>query len=130
MRRPIWIGPPASAMIALGDKIGSTIIAQSVGLRCLPWSGSDVRCDISELSGTQGFRPSLIALGSVRSAAEVIKVCERTGYPVMIKASAGGGGRGIRKVYCIEEVEAAFRQVVYEVKNSPVFVMGLLEHCR
>lgn len=41
-RNIVWIGPPPSAMRALGDKIGSTLIAQSSGVACLPWSGSGI----------------------------------------------------------------------------------------
>lgn len=48
----------------------------------------------------------------------------------MIKASAGGGGKGIRKVFNRSEVGDAFHQVVNEVKGSPVFIMKLVEKCR
>jgi len=49
----------------------------------------------------------------------------KIGYPVMIKASEGGGGKGIRKVTNAEDFPAAFRQVQSEVPGSPVFVMKL-----
>lgn len=48
----------------------------------------------------------------------------------MIKASEGGGGKGIRRVMSAEEVADAYRQVVNEVKGSPVFVMRMVSECR
>lgn len=53
------------------------------------------------------------------------KVAERIGYPVMIKASEGGGGKGIRKARNSEEFPSLFNQVQAEVPGSPVFVMKL-----
>lgn len=47
------------------------------------------------------------------------------GYPVMIKASEGGGGKGIRKVSTPDDLPAALRQVQAEVPGSPIFVMKL-----
>lgn len=51
------------------------------------------------------------AQAHVKTAAEARKALQRIGYPAMIKASEGGGGKGIRKVTKEEDVEAAFRQV-------------------
>jgi biotin carboxylase len=51
-------------------------------------------------------------------------------FPVMLKASEGGGGKGIRKVSDSEQVAAALRQVQGEVPGSPVFVMKLAPICR
>lgn len=65
----------------------------------------------------------------VNSAEEARICCETLGFPSMIKASAGGGGHGIRKVYNSDEVEDAFRQVRSEV-SGPVFVMKLAPKCR
>lgn len=50
------------------------------------------------------------------------------GYPAMIKASDGGGGKGIRKVVSEEELETAFRQVQGEVPNSAIFIMKLVSN--
>ena len=44
----IWIGPPSSSMRALGDKIGSTLIAQSAGVACMPWSGMGLTVDYNK----------------------------------------------------------------------------------
>ena len=52
-------------------------------------------------------------------------MAEKIGYPVMIKASEGGGGKGIRKAKNSEEFPSLFYQVQAEVPGSPVFVMKL-----
>lgn len=46
-----FLGPPADAMAALGDKIGSTILAQGAGVPTIPWSGSDVSIDYTVCGG-------------------------------------------------------------------------------
>ena len=53
------------------------------------------------------------------------QAAERIGLPVMIKASEGGGGKGIRKVENKEDFASLFRQVQNEVPGSPIFVMKL-----
>ena len=55
----------------------------------------------------------------------LFQVAEQIGYPVMIKASEGGGGKGIRKARNSEEFPSLFYQVQAEVPGSPVFVMQL-----
>ena len=55
----------------------------------------------------------------------LLQVAEQIGYPVMIKASEGGGGKGIRKARNSEEFPSLFYQVQAEVPGSPVFVMQL-----
>jgi len=54
-----------------------------------------------------------------------LQVAGRIGYPVMIKASEGGGGKGIRKARNSEEFPSLFYQVQAEVPGSPIFVMQL-----
>src|SRR5690349_4269694 len=81
-----FIGPSAEAMRKLGDKIGSKLLAEEVGVPVAPWS--------------RGAVESLEA--ATRSAAEI-------GYPLMLKATAGGGGRGIRVVRSDEELTDAYR---------------------
>ncbi|HIW29689.1 MAG TPA: fused acetyl/propionyl-CoA carboxylase subunit alpha/methylmalonyl-CoA decarboxylase subunit alpha, partial [Candidatus Luteococcus avicola] len=70
-----FIGPSADAMRQLGDKIGSKLIAEEVGVPVAPWS-----------------RGGLATLDKALAKANEI------GYPLMLKATAGGGGRGITKV--------------------------------
>jgi acetyl-CoA carboxylase/biotin carboxylase 1 len=56
---------------------------------------------------------------------EAIQSCQRIGYPVMLKASWGGGGKGIRKVHSDDEVTQVFKQIQGEVPGSPIFAMKL-----
>eukprot|EP00955_Chlamydomonas_euryale_P090633 364557-Chlamydomonas_euryale.AAC.45 len=61
----------------------------------------------------------------VSSVDEAVESCRKIGYPVMLKASWGGGGKGIRKVHSDDEVVAVFKQVQGEVPGSPIFAMKL-----
>ncbi|HET6968410.1 MAG TPA: biotin carboxylase N-terminal domain-containing protein, partial [Ornithinibacter sp.] len=90
-----FIGPSAEAMRRLGDKIGSKLIAEEVGVPVAPWSRGGV--DTLE--------------DAVRSAAEV-------GYPLMLKATAGGGGRGIRKVTSDAELTEAYERTRDEAQRA------------
>lgn len=72
----------------------------------------------------------LLSQAHIESAERALDVCERLGYPAMIKASAGGGGKGIRKVYHKDEVVDLYRAVVNEVKGSLIFIMKLITRCR
>ena len=126
-RRPIaFIGPPAGPMHALGDKIGSTIIAQSAGVPCIAWNGASLRCDYR----ASGLPAEIYAQADVRSAEAALAAAESVGYPLMVKASEGGGGKGIRKVAAASELAAAFRQVAAEVPGSPIFLMRLAAGAR
>jgi len=122
----VWIGPPPQAMRALGDKIGSTLIAQSAGVPCMSWSGSGLEVQYAK----NGLPKDLYERACVHSTAEAIAASERIGFPIMIKASEGGGGKGIRKVENKEEIELAFPQVQGEVPGSPIFLMKLASGCR
>ena len=68
-----FIGPPAEAIAAMGDKIESKKIAEEAGVNTVPGSG-----------------------GAIADTAEALEWANRIGYPVMMKASAGGGGKGMR----------------------------------
>lgn len=59
----------------------------------------------------------------VATTEEALASCQVVGYPAMIKASWGGGGKGIRKVHNDDEVKALFKQVQGEVPGSPIFIM-------
>src|SRR5689334_9214111 len=69
-----FVGPSAEAMRRLGDKIGSKLIAEEVGVPVAPWSR-----------------------GEVATLEDALRAGDEIGYPLMLKATAGGGGRGIRK---------------------------------
>ena len=118
----IFIGPPAAPMHALGDKIDATIIAQSAGVPTIGWNGQDIRYDYKS-SGK--VPPEVYNLANVKTVEECKEKVRDIGCPVMIKASEGGGGKGIRKVTSMSEVDASFRQVQGEVPGSPIFVMRL-----
>lgn len=55
----------------------------------------------------------------------MIQIAAEIGYPVMIKASEGGGGKGIRKVSNPDDLAPALRQVQAEIPGSPIFIMKL-----
>jgi acetyl-CoA carboxylase/biotin carboxylase 1 len=122
----IWIGPPANAMRALGDKIASTIIAQSADVPCIPWSGSNLTVKYS----VEGMPDEIFLKACVKSAEEAVQAARQIGYPIMVKASEGGGGKGIRKVESEANMVSAFRQVEGEVPGSPIFLMQLASNCR
>jgi propionyl-CoA carboxylase alpha chain len=90
-----FIGPNPGAIRAMGDKIESKKAASAAGVSCVP-----------------GF------IGEIEGVAHAIKIAEDIGYPVMIKASAGGGGKGIRIAANRREVEEGFPAVVAEAKAS------------
>jgi len=125
-RKVTFIGPPAEPMQALGDKIGSTIIAQSAGVPTIAWNGDDLVVDYK----STGIPPELYDLANVKTAPDALECANRIGYPVMIKASEGGGGKGIRKVLKADDVISSFRQVQGEVPGSPIFVMKMASQSR
>ena len=81
-----FIGPRPEVMGRLGDKIGAKLLAEQAEVPVAPWSGGPVD-----------------TLDAAREQAE------RIGYPLMVKATAGGGGRGIRRVEQPAELDEAFR---------------------
>eukprot|EP00924_Labyrinthula_sp_SR-Ha-C_P016633 snap_masked-scaffold_6-processed-gene-10.9-mRNA-1 protein AED:0.05 eAED:0.05 QI:0/-1/0/1/-1/1/1/0/2208 len=125
----VFIGPGAEAMYALGDKIGSTIIAQSASVPTIKWNGSHLKTNYKD-SGK--IPPELYAQANVATKEDCIKAVKEVGIPVMIKASEGGGGKGIRMLNSSAEadIETAFRQVQSEVPGSPIFVMKLASKSR
>jgi len=121
-----FIGPPAAPMQALGDKIGSTIIAQSAGVPTIGWNGDDITVDYQKT----GIPQEVYDQADVVTAEDALACAERIGYPVMIKASEGGGGKGIRKVKRSEDVLTSYRQVQGEIPGSPIFVMKMASNAR
>lgn len=125
-RRIIWIGPGPAAMHSLGDKIASTIIAQSAGVPCIPWSGSHITLD----DCSKGVPKEIFLEACVHSAEEALSAGRKIGYPLMIKASEGGGGKGIRRVASEDKLLELFAQVETELPGSPIFLMQLASECR
>ncbi|KFQ91765.1 Acetyl-CoA carboxylase 2, partial [Nipponia nippon] len=129
-----FLGPPSDAMWALGDKVASTIVAQTVQIPTLPWSGSGLVAQWSEddqkHQQTISIPLETYAQGCVKDVEEGLEVAKTIGYPLMIKAAEGGGGKGIRKVEAPEEFGTCFRQVQAEAPGSSVFLMKLAQHAR
>ena len=90
-----FIGPPASAIVAMGDKIQSKLIAEEAGVSTIPGSG-----------------------GEVSSASEAAAAARDIGYPVMLKASAGGGGKGMRVARSEAELSEGFELSRQEALRS------------
>ncbi|XP_063979421.1 acetyl-CoA carboxylase isoform X2 [Diachasmimorpha longicaudata] len=123
-----FIGPSERAMWALGDKIASSIVAQTADVPTLPWSGSELK---AQYSGKKiKISSELFRKGCVSTVEECLAAVKKIGFPVMVKASEGGGGKGIRKVENAEELPALFRQVQAEVPGSPIFIMKLAKCAR
>ncbi|XP_023617815.1 acetyl-CoA carboxylase 2 isoform X2 [Myotis lucifugus] len=129
-----FLGPPSEAMWALGDKIASTIVAQTLQIPTLPWSGSGLTVAWAEEGLQEGKTISVpedvYNRGCVKDIDEGLEAAERIGFPLMIKASEGGGGKGIRKAESAEDFPILFRQVQSEIPGSPVFLMKLAQHAR
>ncbi|KAI4536359.1 hypothetical protein MG293_013751 [Ovis ammon polii] len=129
-----FLGPPSEAMWALGDKIASTIVAQTLQIPTLPWSGSGLTVEWAEHSLQEGQRisipESIYNNGCVKDVDEGLEAAEKIGFPLMIKASEGGGGKGIRKAETAEDFPILFRQVQSETPGSPIFLMKLAQHAR
>ncbi|KAI9106407.1 hypothetical protein K1719_021935 [Acacia pycnantha] len=124
----VFLGPPSLSMAALGDKIGSSLIAQAAEVPTLPWSGSHVK--VPSGSSLVTIPDDIYREACVYTTEEAIASCQVVGYPAMIKASWGGGGKGIRKVDNDDEVRALFKQVQGEVPGSPVFIMKVASQSR
>ncbi|KAL7392461.1 hypothetical protein ABVT39_025157 [Epinephelus coioides] len=129
-----FLGPSSKAMWALGDKVASSIVAQSADIPTLPWSGSGLKVGWDEedqmLGNVISVPSEMYTKGCVLDVDDGLAGAERIGYPVVIKASEGGGGKGIRKVESSEDFPSLFRQVQTEVPGSPIFIMQLAQHAR
>ena len=125
----VFIGPPPQAMRSLGDKIASTIVAQSANVPCVNWSGQGLVFEAR--SGSLSSVPQEIYdKAMVKNVDDGLAHADRIGFPVMVKASEGGGGKGIRLVYDRKDFKVAFTQVQREVVGSPIFVMQVVENAR
>ena len=106
-----WVGPPVGAIAAMGDKLAAKALMVSAGVPCLP--GVD-------------------ATGL--SASDLAAAGEGIGYPVLVKASAGGGGRGMRIVAAAtdlaEAVQSAHREATSAFGDGTVFLERYVERAR
>ncbi|KAG5984994.1 Acetyl-CoA carboxylase [Claviceps digitariae] len=129
-KKIVFIGPPGSAMRSLGDKISSTIVAQHAAVPCIPWSGTGVDEVEIDNKGIVTVTESVYAKGCVTSWQEGLEKAKEIGFPVMIKASEGGGGKGIRKADGEEGFEALYKAAASEIPGSPIFIMKLAGNAR
>lgn len=116
--RIVFIGPPGSAMRSLGDKISSTIVAQSANVPTMAWSGSGISETVLSDGGFVTVPDDAFKAACVTSVEEGLQRAEQIGWPVMIKASEGGGGKGIRKVDSPEGFKNAFNAVAGEIPGT------------
>ncbi len=106
-----FVGPSPDVMARMGDKVDAKIAAQEAGLPVLP--GSD---------------------GPVATVQEAIAAADIAGYPILLKAAAGGGGRGMRRVESAAELPSAFdvaqREALAAFSDGSLYVEKLLEGAR
>jgi propionyl-CoA carboxylase alpha chain len=106
-----FIGPPPKAIAAMGDKIESKKIARDAGVNIVP-----------------GY------LDDIATTAEAVKIAKDIGFPVMMKASAGGGGKGMRLAYNEKDVregfEATKREGLSSFGDDRVFIEKFIEDPR
>lgn len=126
----VFIGPPGSAMRSLGDKISSTIVAQHAKVPCIPWSGTGVEEVEVDDNNIVTVRDDVYAKGCVTSVEEGLEAAKKIGFPVMVKASEGGGGKGIRKVDDEQSFAALYKAAASEIPGSPIFIMKLAGNAR
>src|SRR5271166_5408464 len=107
----VFIGPDGDAMRRVGDKIAAKRLAEQTGIPVVPWSN-----------------------GPVETLDDASNHAERLGYPILIKATSGGGGHGIRLVRSADELEQAFagaRTEAFKAFGDPtVFLERLVEGAR
>jgi propionyl-CoA carboxylase alpha chain len=106
-----FIGPNVHAINSMGDKITSKLLAQKAGVSTIP-----------------GFT------GIIENADHAVKIAKEIGYPVMLKASAGGGGKGMRVVHndaeCREGFQSATNEAVASFGDGRVFAEKFIEEPR
>ena len=129
-KKIIFIGPPGSAMRSLGDKISSTIVAQHAKVPCIPWSGEGVDSVTVDEDGIVTVEDDVYAKGCVNSPQEGLEAARKIGFPIMVKASEGGGGKGIRKVESEENFASLYNAAASEIPGSPIFIMKLAGNAR
>ncbi len=117
-------------MRSLGDKISSTIVAQHAKVPCIPWSGEGVDDVIVDEDGIVTVDPDTYDKGCTHSVEEGLEKARIIGFPVMVKASEGGGGKGIRKVEGEENFRELYNAAASEIPGSPIFIMKLASSAR
>ncbi len=107
----VFIGPKHHSIAAMGDKIASKKLAAQAGVNCIPGVND-----------------------AIESSTQAVEIARSIGYPVMIKASAGGGGKGLRVAYNDKEASEGFTSCSNEARNSfgddRVFIEKFVEEPR
>ncbi len=107
----VFIGPTSHAITAMGDKISAKTLAQKAGVHTVP-----------------GY------FGSLRDTDHAVQIANEIGYPVMIKASAGGGGKGMRLAWNDDETRSGFDRAGSEAKSAfgddRLFIEKFIQHPR
>ena len=107
----IFVGPSANAIRSMGDKIEAKKIAKKAGVSIIP-----------------GY------MGEIKDIKHATKIASKIGYPIMLKAAAGGGGKGMRVVYGPDEMKQALSSAQNEAKNnfsdSRTFIEKFIENPR
>lgn len=117
-------------MRSLGDKISSTIVAQHAKVPCIPWSGEGVDDVVVDENGIVTVADEVYQRGCTHSPEEGLEMAKKIGFPVMIKASEGGGGKGIRKVDDESNFAQMYKAASSEIPGSPIFIMKLAGNAR
>ena len=119
-----FLGPSAESMDAVGDKICANLLAQSCDVNVIPWSGSGLTVpDIT-------IPEDILLEATLATVEEAEASAMKIGFPLMVKASEGGGGKGIRMVSNMDELRTGFVQVQAEVPGSPIFIQQLSTNSR
>lgn len=116
----VFIGPPGSAMRSLGDKISSTIVAQSAEVPTMAWSGTGISETTLSDSGFVTVPEKAYMDACVTSVEDGLTKADQIGWPVMIKASEGGGGKGIRMVRQADAFKNAYHAVAGEIPGLSI----------
>jgi propionyl-CoA carboxylase alpha chain len=108
----VWVGPPPAAIEAMGSKVGARAMMEAAGVPVLP--GAELPGDVD--------------------ADELAKRAESIGFPLLVKASAGGGGKGMRSVAepgeLVAAVEGARREAESAFGDGTIFLERMLEQPR
>ncbi len=107
----VFIGPPDKAIASMGDKLSSKALAEKAGVPIVPGHAA-----------------------ALKNAEDALAIADRIGYPVLLKPSAGGGGKGMRIVYSKDQMESSLSSSIQETKKAfgddTIFMEKFIENPR